>query len=122
MMRSPTPLFAAALLAGICLCGCDTLPRGNPPEGPLADNTPPRTASPAAVRNRRVTALITYALQSGLRELAAADATAAAVARDAACVAGFSVLPPAPGRAALRSDGGGLALVAPDGVELWRCE
>ena len=121
MHRARIAAYAAALLA-LVVCGCDTLPAGDPPAGPLADNTPVEAVSPTAVRNRRVTALISYALQNGLSALAAADDAAAAVARDAAMVAGFSVAPSDGVVPVLKSDGSGMVLCRPDGTELWRCE
>jgi len=121
MRRARITAYAAALVT-LLLCGCDTLPGGTPPAGPLADNTPPPAATAAARHNRRVTALISCALQNGLTAIAAADDAAAAVARDAANVAGFSVAPPDGTMPILRSDDSGIALFRPDGTELWRCE
>lgn len=118
----PARPLAAALLLAALICGCDSLPAGDPPAGPLADNTPTEAESPTAVRNRRITALITYAFQSGLRALAAADDDAAAVARSAARVAGFAVTPPDDAVPVLRRDGPGMALFRPDGTVLWRCD
>lgn len=123
-MKRPAALgmpLAAALFA-LLLCGCDTLPAGDPPPGPLADNTPPAGESPVAVHNRRVTALISCSLQSGLRELAVADDAAARVAADAARVAGFALLPEDGKRPVLSCGDRGIVLVRPDGTELWRCE
>lgn len=121
MHRALTTAWCAAALA-LLVCGCDTLPAGDPPAGPLADNTPTVTTTAAAVRNRRVTALISHALQHGLSSLAVADDGAREVARDAAQVAGFAVKAPDGKLPVLKSDGSGMALVAPDGTELWRCE
>ena len=113
---------AAALLAALLFCGCDTLPAGDPPAGPLADNTPTVAGTETARRNRRVTALITYALQHGLTALAAGDDAALEVARDAAKIAGFAVKAPDGALPILKCDGSGMALFRPDGTELWRCE
>ena len=117
-----TMLSAAAALAALLVCGCDTLPAGDPPAGPLADNTPTVAATETARRNRRVTALITYALQHGLTVIAAGDDAASEVARDAAKIAGFAVVPPNGTAPLLKSDDSGMALFRPDGTELWRCE
>ena len=121
MRRTRIAASAAALLALLC-CGCDTLPSGDPPAGPLADNTPTAVETETSRRNRRVTALISYALQNGLRALAAADDAALEVARDAAPVAGFAVVPPDGTVPILKSGNSGMVLCRPDGAELWRCE
>ena len=121
-MRRIAITVCAAALPALLLWGCDTLPAGDPPAGPLADNTPTAAETATARHNRRVTALISYALLNGLGTLAAADGEAARVARDAAAVAGFAVAPSDGAVPVLRSDGSGVALVRPDGTELWRCE
>jgi len=112
----------AALLAALLWCGCDTLPAGDPPPGPLADNTPPDAETLTARHNRRVTALISCVFQNGLSALAPADDVAAEVARDAAKVAGFRVLPPGGAVPVLVSGESGMTLRTPGGTVLWRCE
>lgn len=85
-------LAAFTALAVLFGAGCDTLPGGDPPAGDLADNTPPSAETELARHNHLVTQLIAFALQHGVTALDPGDdPRCAAVARDAAQVAGFRV-------------------------------
>ncbi len=85
-------IAAFAVLAALLGAGCDTLPGGAPPAGDLADNTPPPADTELARHNHLVTQLIAFALQEGVAALDPGDdPRCAAVARDAAHVAGFRV-------------------------------
>ena len=94
--RSLAVSAVLAVLAAALGAGCDTLPGGDPPPGALADNTPPPADTDLARHNQLVTQLTAYALQVGLDELDPGDdLRTAAIARDAAAVAGFRIGPSA---------------------------
>jgi|GEM_PF-6666768 len=88
--RGPGALLALLLLLPP-LCGCDTLPGGEPPAGNLADNSAVAETE-LARHNHLVTQLIAYSLQAGVRALdPGPDERCSAIARDAARVAGFRI-------------------------------
>ena len=124
MSRLRYGLAAFAVFAALFGAGCDTLPGGDPPAGNLADNTPPPADTELARHNRLVTKMIAYALQEGVEALDPGDdPRCAAVARDAAQVAGFRV----EAGAALKlepesSEKGGLTLIISDPARgiVWR--
>jgi len=92
MNRRDRGFGALLALALLLAAGCDTLPGGAPPPGDLADNTPPSADTELARHNHLVTQLIAFALQEGVTALdPGGDPRSAAVARDAAQVAGFRI-------------------------------
>ena len=119
-------LAVLAALAALFVAGCDTLPGGDPPTGALADNAPPPADTELARHNHLVTQLIAFVLQNGVAALDPGDdPRCAAVARDAAQLAGFRVEAGAALKLASESSGqGGTTLTVSDpkrGI-VWRSQ
>lgn len=125
------PRLGAAILAAVALlalaAGCDTLPEGEPPDGPLTDNAQPPVTSARALHNHLVTQLIMFAFQNGVTSLdPGGDPATAAIAAEASRTAGFRLERGAP--LALKlvwCENGGADLVATqksDGAEVWRSQ
>ena len=121
--RSFAAALAAALLAAVA--GCDTLPEGDPPAGPLTDNSQPPISSPQALRNHLVTQLIMFALSDDLESIdPGSDPETVSIAAEAARTAGFTLDRRAPLLLRLvRGKDGTLDLTAirkSAGGEVWR--
>ena len=113
---------AVLLLAA---AGCDALPDGEPPDGPLTDNRQPPVTSPRALRNHLVTQLIMFALERGVTSIdPGSDPATVAIAAEAAQTAGFRLDRAAPLAIKLEhgADGAAALVAAQKSApgELWR--